>query len=1323
MHKEPNAVPEADERQTPILTIPKCKTPPRIDGVLSPGEWDEAAGGSGLAEAGTHRLLRVQPRFQLCYDDKALYFAASVPACEGAKLAAAHKERSPAVSEDDSIELFLDPRRTKRRFFQFVVNSLGTLYAAESGNPSWDGEGVRAAASVRGREWVVELAVPFAALGTDAPTDGAQWGLNVCMNYPSMASLISSWGRSHHGFIKTSWDGYGTLDFPAGSWGQVGKSVAESEHFGHVIFASAGPVVQVEGIERLQSGKNELSLKLAGGGAATAALRVWPKGDAAKLLVDVQKPVSARWTLPFDVPLPAAGQAPLLYQGEVKVQRDNAPLLFLPFVVETHELAEIHPRAYVESDRLEVEVYPGPALLSPEEYSASVTISPTGGKPVKTVKLPCLKLGEPATAVFQGKDIPGKSVTLSATVLDKAGKAILEWTRDLDDPLHPWWLDDKTGAEDVILPPYQLLQTDGKVVRPWGRVYGFGGCLLPSQVDTAGVSVLAGPILLKAVAGGRHLEWAADAPRVVENTGSRVTLTGAGECSAFRLSGTALIECDGMIRVDLDLAPTGAPMVDELTLEIPVKSEHAKYLYYFPTNWIPGTMIPPEERAANAGDLPADGFKSAFKNFLWLGDDDRGFAWFCESKRDWLPGERKDAITVEREAGRVVLRLHLIKGQTVSQPLKYTFGLQATPVKAPDKTVWDYRLLHAGSYDEMLRAGPFKMDSRISYPAWRNIRAERGTAEMWFVPPFDSNPDNAVTAGAPESGDESKYSLIWLDVDPQGDCGLCWHERQQELRLWSRADGNELVSLGVPVRWKKGEWHHVAFSWGDELKLYVDGMLVGSKPFKGLTPKDVRNAALHVGKSEAESPCAVDELRVSSIERAPRLNAQPYAPDADTLLLDHFDQDFQSFRRARSQPVVAAGGAGIFEACAASGPGRHGLGVVLRPEHRQDYSAIDQLADYGVRTLSFHMGWSLMCSGYPLPATGRDQDLRDLVKACHRRGIQLLLYASPLTLDESPEWELYQKYFLVSPTTWPYIPGPGRVAVACCWAGKLRNMWLARQARLIEEYDVDGFYLDGSEWPVDCANREHGCGHAIGQDARAATCNIFGTREYMKRLFVACRSRKSDAQINVHNSTCMVIPTLGWGTSSWDGEQWGTMPIEGNDVERKESVLKALRLDAFRAEFMGRQWGVPSELLCYENQNTSTPQLLTISLLHNVLVRPHGAKRFLALIAAIWRLHDDFGMKEAAWYPYWSNGDIFRTNAESVKVSAYRHPRNGLLMLLSNLSAKPSRVQVRFDHRKLGLPADGLKACDAISDIAIDLENDTASFEMAPFSYRYVRVG
>ena len=1255
----------------PLLAVAKCRTTPTIDGVLAPREWDEAASASGLADLQSHELLAVQPRFWVSFDDEALYFAIAVSVPKGVQLIAEHQGRDSAVYADDAVELFLDPGCTKSRYYHLIANSAGALYDAKNRDRVWNGKGVRCRASVAGGRWAIEMAVPFVDLGATAPTEGERWGVNVCLNYRSRGRVV-------------------------GTWAKVKGSFHDPANFAQLVFTRRGPVTAVRGVETLLSGRGELALKALGTGVASSSLKIWRRDDEAGPVVDMHAPASPTWSLPFDLPK-AAG-----YQGELRVVRSDLPLLVLPFAMSITNLADVKISAFPDERTLEVEVAAGRALVRPEEHSCLVTIAVKGQKPTKTVRLPRLSASGPVTATFKEDEIPGADLTVAAKVLDKRGKAVFEEAHDLSDPLNPWWLNDRTGAEEVILPPYQPVQVEGDTIRPWGRAYRFGPCLMPAAVETAGASLLVSPAALKAVVDGRALTWEGESPRMTNKRPERVTLAGRAQCAAFELTGTAAVEYDGMIRVDLTLRPKREVRVDELTLEIPVKPEHAEYLYHFPGKW---------RSVANSGKLPAEGFKHGFKPFWWLGDNDRGFCWFCESAENWLPEDRENAVTIDREEGRVVLRLRLIEGEKVASPLKYTFGFEATPCKKPEKTVWDYRISHRGGYGIQSKPATAASAS-IQYKAMGNIRGDRGTAEMWVAPSLDSDP---AEANKKDHTQVPNVTLFWLAVDEKTNCGLFWCGPPQQLRIWSRVDGNVLTTLSVPVKWKKGELHHVAFSWGDELRVYLDGELKANRPYKGLMPKDLEHAVLHVGKGSA--PDLVDEIRVSSVPRTPELAKQPYPTDEHTLLLDHLDLDIVKFGTDTTQPAVAKGGPGTLAGTPVSVAAKHGKGVRLRGEAR-DYSLLDQLADSGVRTLCFHSHWSWM--GYPMPPPEREQDLRDLVKACHAKGIQLLLYGSPLTADEAPEWDLYHKYFLISPRKWPYRYREGHVAPACCWQSRYRNLWLARQARLIDEYDIDGYYLDGSEWPLWCKNEHHGCGYRRRDGKIAATCNIFATRDYMKRLYVLCKSRDPDAQVNIHNSTVMVIPTLGWGTSSWGGEQLGSLSWDkGGAVEKREYALDALPIDAFRTEFMGRQWGVPSEFLCYERPY-KTPQILSITLLHHVLVRPNMPH--LPRLAEIWRLHDRFGMKEATWHPYWSNGNIFKTSADHTRVSAYRHPRNGLLMLVSNLSAKPAEAKVQFDASRLNMAPPALTARDPISAAPVDLLKSQITIEMAPFSYRYVWV-
>ena len=85
-------------------------------------------------------------------------------------------------------------------------------------------------------------------------------------------------------------------------------------------------------------------------------------------------------------------------------------------------------------------------------------------------------------------------------------------------------------------------------------------------------------------------------------------------------------------------------------------------------------------------------------------------------------------IEIRRDADAVVLRVNLITApQTISEPLEYTFGFQATPVKPAKPDVWDYRICHMGRYglqDSLLdRLAELGIRTICFHEHWTDIQA------------------------------------------------------------------------------------------------------------------------------------------------------------------------------------------------------------------------------------------------------------------------------------------------------------------------------------------------------------------------------------------------------------------------------------------------------------------------------------------------------------------------------------------------------------------------------------------------------------------------
>ena len=384
----------------------------------------------------------------------------------------------------------------------------------------------------------------------------------------------------------------------------------------------------------------------------------------------------------------------------------------------------------------------------------------------------------------------------------------------------------------------------------------------------------------------------------------------------------------------------------------------------------------------------------------------------------------------------------------------------------------------------------------------------------------------------------------------------------------------------------------------------------------------------------------------------------------------------------------------------------------FRPRLNVSNRALDNFVAAGVRTVVLFEHWT-DAEGYT--KTPHAAAVRKIVKACHDRGLKVLLYFSFLISEISDEWEAIGKDCVILPKggypVFHYQPQPDQAAWRVCLNSLWQDLLVDGIARVMDDYEVDGVYLDGTEYPFGCCNTEHGCGVVRADGSIAQSFPIFAARSTMRRIHQVVKARRRDGLINVHNSTCMTIPTLGWASSYWDGEQFQGVG-EGVDVG------SLLPLDAFRAEFMGHQWGVPAEFLLTGRAYTFE-QAWSFSLLHDVPVRPGTDADQLDLTNSIWAAMDAFDRRRAEWLPYWRNSAWVRVRPRGCHVSLYRHPRRGVLAAIANLSGKQTCVTVRLELHELGLrPAS--TAVDALKKTAIPLRKGTAKIDLPNLGWRLI---
>ena len=338
--------------------------------------------------------------------------------------------------------------------------------------------------------------------------------------------------------------------------------------------------------------------------------------------------------------------------------------------------------------------------------------------------------------------------------------------------------------------------------------------------------------------------------------------------------------------------------------------------------------------------------------------------------------------------------------------------------------------------------------------------------------------------------------------------------------------------------------------------------------------------------------------------------------------------------------------------------------------------ALRYYAENGARALIVWRWWNVF--SYMLPI-GQEAEFPGLVAAMHKERLQVLPYTIGFLISEkAPEFAGWRDEFLQSPVReFPIatnrLPGlDGQVCYQVCPQGYWTDFAVAMAARCMDEYGVDGVYLDTTVRSMPCSNETHGCGYVRPDGSRAPTYPVFATRELIKRLCAVVKARKADGLVDVHPFDCVNVPALAFADGMWIGEH-----LAGS-LHKPD----ALPLDRFRAEFMGHNLGIPADLLYYKLREYDPS--VAIALLHDVPVRCEKDADF-DIIAQIYRIRETFGCREAQFFGYWENADLVELTPSECYTSLWRHPRNGVLAVVSNLSRADADITIRLDGKALGL--------------------------------------
>ncbi len=1231
----------------PLLTIGRLADAVDIDGRISEGEWAGALPVCAFVRPGG-ALANAAFTCQVAWDDKGLVLAWQ---CQGAPLCERRGHDGP-LWQDDAVEVFVMPEGSAT-YYQFIGSASGDLYEGRGRDGSWDAQWLSVPA-VSADSWQAEMRIPFGALGRSAPAEGETWRVNFCRDAQRPAVEVSSWAP-------------------------MAKSFHEPESFGYLRFSEAPATAVLSSLSLSSDYRVTVRPSLRPGGSLQALLLAGEE-RVATLTAEGDGPLEIALPRPgnFTLRLAAMDAAQeLVFQQEVSLVRKPPLRLTLSKRLLTHRDAQ------VEIDCSGLAQAPDAYRLTAGDAEPVQIAAPRGEPRQVTLELDL-------ASIAAGQEVKVVAAALSG------GKVLAEAEQVLTIPPTPEWLGSEVGKSDELPEPWTPVRAEGTTVSCWGRQYHFADRPLPAQIVAAAEQILAGPIRVLATADGSQQRWGGARLSWVQTSDTAARCRVFAAAPQARLRADISVEFDGLMSIGLEVHPDRDSALEEVVLEIPILAERARYLHACDASW--GGSV--------SGALSREGWKHSFMPFVWIGDEERGLQWFCESDQGWRPAKPDEALVISHSRGSVVLRVNMLQSRLEpGAAFRTTFGLMATPVKPIPPEHRNWHITHGAFYgmqDSLVRPG-----LGVSYPAEGNIELAQGSVDMWVQPRFDPQVEvEQATRG------RHNRSLFGVELANGDHWGFYWNIDDRCVRFYNRVGGEVQVGLPskAPEPWKQGEWHHVALTWGEDAVIYVDGQRVAAKQWQGTMPGELAGATIWLGTGgRFGDPCqfVVDNLRVSDVPldfTQEALRAREVQPGEHTLLLDSFEHDFVPDGKRTAMPTKITR-AGAWEGIrppeqAAFVEGISGKALELAGG-LSETKLLDHLKARGVNTLVYHESWTEV-QAYGSTELHGDK-LHDLVRACHERDIKLLLYFGYELSDAAPEWDLYRDEVLVQPRRGGYqrkdIP---QTAYICCYRSPWKEYVLHSIARMMDEYDIDGVYLDGTTEPFGCANELHGCGYVDDDGERHRTYPIFAVRDLMRRMRQIVKSRKPDGLISAHMSASVTMPTLAFVDAYWDGEQ----------LDVKERGFR-LAFDAFRAEFMGRNYGVPAEFLSYEKKPFTFQEALGMALVHDVLVRPtvHGNK--LEVMSKVWRAWDEFDVNSAEWVPYWREGGPVTSEDAGALISSYVKPE-AALSVVTNCGERAQRFRVEIDARALGLDPDQLAVTDALTGEVLEVHGGAVRIELDP---------
>ena len=327
-------------------------------------------------------------------------------------------------------------------------------------------------------------------------------------------------------------------------------------------------------------------------------------------------------------------------------------------------------------------------------------------------------MGEAVVRVTEGGEpFPPGAHRFDGVALDAQGRELArgrsaEWTAEkLAEPWRGCRVALDAEKKVRIIPPYTPIEVQGNVVRTVCCRHTLDRDGLFKSVEAAGGELLAGPVALQVVSGGKALEFSGGPGlAAVENKGDEANWSAQTVSpEGHRLEVAAHMEYDGVTRFDVALVPKDALEVERIELRIPYREETLQLVHSVASgfihrfmavekkdgartaqsiSWSVGMPKEPHRRDGvifDANDLHhlPEVTPSRFVPFVHVGNCERGLSWFVDNDSGWVNDLGKvPSMELVATPQEQYLRLNVAaRAVKLTQPLRFSFYLLPNPFK------------------------------------------------------------------------------------------------------------------------------------------------------------------------------------------------------------------------------------------------------------------------------------------------------------------------------------------------------------------------------------------------------------------------------------------------------------------------------------------------------------------------------------------------------------------------------------------------------------------------------------------------------------------